>query len=77
MDKKIEMTADEANLLSNELIDKKIGDRITINGLGQIEIICSACLGEGEVPSDEDDGEGHVMRGVGIEKCICKIHDGE
>lgn len=34
---------------------------------------CEYCGGTGEVATDEDDGEGHIMRGVGTEKCICQI----
>lgn len=35
----------------------------------QVEIVCDECLGEGEVATDESDGEGHTMRGVGTRKC--------
>ncbi len=35
------------------------------------------CDGSGEIPCDEDDGEGHIMNGVGIQKCPCKIKDDE
>lgn len=30
------------------------------------------CDGSGEVACDEEDGEGHTMRGVGTEKCDCR-----
>lgn len=33
---------------------------------------CEHCHGTGEVATDEDDGEGHTMRGVGTQKCICQ-----
>lgn len=33
---------------------------------------CEHCHGSGEVATDEDDGEGHTMRGVGTQKCICQ-----
>lgn len=33
---------------------------------------CEHCFGSGEVATDEDDGEGHTMRGVGTQKCICQ-----
>jgi hypothetical protein len=33
---------------------------------------CEHCHGDGEVATDEDDGEGHTMRGVGSQKCICQ-----
>lgn len=36
------------------------------------EELCEWCEGTGEVATDEDDGEGHIMRGVGTKKCICK-----
>lgn len=35
---------------------------------------CAECGGTGEVATDEDDGEGHIMRGVGTAKCECQ-HD--
>ena len=34
---------------------------------------CEECHGEGEVSIDEDDGEGHIMSGVGTSKCECQI----
>lgn len=34
--------------------------------------VCEHCLGDGEIAQDEDDGEGHIMRGVNIKKCICQ-----
>ena len=37
-----------------------------------IEVVCSECRGTGEISVDEDDGQGHTMRGVGTQKCICK-----
>jgi len=33
---------------------------------------CEHCNGTGEVATDEDDGEGHIMQGVGAEKCLCQ-----
>jgi len=33
---------------------------------------CEYCHGTGEVATDESDGEGHIMRGVGTSKCICQ-----
>jgi hypothetical protein len=36
------------------------------------EGVCGWCLGEKEVSADVDDGEGHIQRGVGTEKCpVC------
>jgi len=37
------------------------------------EEVCAYCLGTGEVSTDVDDGEGHMMHGVGTEKCICQV----
>lgn len=38
--------------------------------------MCEDCHDEGEVSTDESDGEGHIMRGVGSQKCHCKSrHD--
>jgi len=34
--------------------------------------VCEYCNGTGEIATDEDDGEGHTMRGVGTRKCICQ-----
>lgn len=36
------------------------------------ETRCEECRGTGEVSTDEDDGEGHTMQGVGTEKCLCQ-----
>ena len=41
----------------------------------EVEDVCAFCLGEGEYSTDESDGEGHVMRGVGTQKCHCKMPD--
>lgn len=44
----------------------------------EVEEVCAWCLGEGEYSTDEDDGEGHTMRGVGTAKCPCtRPTDGE
>lgn len=37
--------------------------------------MCEDCYDEGEVSTDESDGEGHIMRGVGTRKCHCKNRD--
>ena len=34
---------------------------------------CEDCGGTGEISTDESDGEGHIMRGVGSKKCHCRI----
>ena len=33
---------------------------------------CTYCGGTGEVATDESDGEGHIMAGVGTQTCICQ-----
>lgn len=33
------------------------------------EYVCTYCGGEGYIATDEEDGEGHTMRGVGRERC--------
>jgi len=33
---------------------------------------CAKCGGTGEVATDESDGEGNIMRGVGTAKCGCQ-----
>jgi hypothetical protein len=37
--------------------------------------VCEFCEGTGLVSVDESDGEGHMMRGVGTEKCICQLEE--
>lgn len=38
------------------------------------EELCEYCGGTGEIATDVDDGEGHIMRGVGdLKPCICQI----
>ena len=72
------MTTSEAQELSEKLADvvsdESIGEIIPINEYPSvsIEIVCSECLGTGELSIDEDDGEGHIARGVGSRKCSCK-----
>jgi len=56
----------------NKLQRLKSDGAITI-GVRTTEFICDDCDGEGEVSTDEDDGEGHTMRGVGLRKCHCQI----
>ena len=47
----------------------------TIYGVDPYEDdVCGYCGGTGELACDESDGEGHIQRGVGIEKCICQIN---
>lgn len=35
--------------------------------------MCGECEDTGEIATDEEDGEGHTMRGVGTRKCPCKV----
>ncbi len=42
----------------------------------QVENVCEYCRGDGEVSVDETDGEGHMMSGVGTEKCECRLDEG-
>ena len=55
------------------------GGYVAIYGLEQRENPdwCEYCGGTGEVSVDEQDGEGHTMRGVGSQKCICRIKEPE
>jgi hypothetical protein len=39
------------------------------------EGVCKFCEGTGEVSVDESDGEGHIMKGTGTQKCICTLQD--
>ena len=39
------------------------------------EVKCDYCGGSGRIATDESDGEGHIMQGVGREKCICQIEN--
>lgn len=41
------------------------------------EETCGYCLGEGEVSCDERDESGNIMRGVGTQKCICRVKEQE
>lgn len=72
------MTTSEVQELSEQLADEvseaSIGTQIMIKNDPDvvIEIVCSECLGTGEVSEDIDDGEGHLQRGVGTRKCTCK-----
>jgi hypothetical protein len=40
--------------------------------MGEAPPECEICGDTGEVPCDEEDGEGHTMRGVSTRKCICR-----
>lgn len=43
----------------------------------EVEEVCAFCLGDGEVSTDEQDGEGHTMRGVGTQTCPCSVKEPE
>lgn len=34
---------------------------------------CAECGGDGEVSCDETDRDGNIERGVGTQKCICRV----
>lgn len=36
--------------------------------------VCEYCEGTGVMSTNESDGEGHIMLGVGTRKCICQIN---
>lgn len=36
---------------------------------------CLICGGTGEVPADEDDGEGHIANGTLTQKCVCQLSE--
>jgi len=41
-----------------------------------VKELCEYCEGTGEISTDVDDGEGHIMHGAGDkEPCICKIKE--
>jgi len=51
-------------------------DRQEQAGQTPIQVKCDFCDGDGERSTDVDDGEGHLMRGVGDKvKCICQIKE--
>lgn len=63
----------EDDLIGDELVEFR-GATMTLSEAYKIiigEMVCEYCEGTGEMACDEDDGEGHIMRGVGTTKCIC------
>lgn len=48
--------------------------QFTIKGTDEGE--CVDCEGTGTVSCDETDGSGNIERGVGTQKCLCKVDDG-
>lgn len=64
--------------LQQDLYDGKMSKDEILNGASQGKINisnylrCRYCHDEGEVVTDESDGEGHIMSGVGREKCLCQ-----
>lgn len=76
MSNKIRLTSEDIKTLCEKLVDAYERDeqdfQILLNESRLVlffEVVCDECLGEGEVSTDVDDGEGHTMRGVGTEKC--------
>ena len=59
--------------------DDKVWENGFCEGCGQPAEIrkfdCEICQDTGEVSTDEDDGEGHIQRGVGTQKCECRFND--
>ena len=43
----------------------------------EVEEVCSQCFGTGEISTDERNSDGNWERGVGTEKCHCKITEQE
>lgn len=41
----------------------------------QMSLECELCLGDGVVPADEEDGEGHTAAGTESKTCLCQIND--
>lgn len=37
--------------------------------------VCEICGGSGYVQVDLDDGEGHIMKGVEVEECVCQLKE--
>lgn len=73
---KIVVEADHENNARSEaqsFLEEELADLdATFNIKTVDEGECIYCGGEGEVATDEDDGEGHIMRGVGTQKCVCQ-----
>lgn len=64
-------TIPEAMFQAQSLLIKHLPHSLVLRAR-TAERVCLYCLGEGEIATDEDDGEGNMMRGVGVEKCICQ-----
>jgi len=60
-------TEEEAITLAGEQLIEETGHDWNID-----EGECALCDGTGEVSTDESDGEGHIMSGVGTQKCVCQ-----
>ena len=59
--------------IKGEYGDYEVDGQLLEEVLIQSGQLCGECGGSGEVSVDEDDGEGHLMRGVGTRKCICQV----
>ena len=67
-------TEDEATEQAYDALNEMpITPQFTITSIEEGE--CATCGGTGEVATDEDDGEGHIMRGVGTQKCECQTEE--
>lgn len=64
-------TEEEATASAYDTLDEAGGLQFTITSTEEGE--CAICGGDGTVPCDEVDAEGNIERGVGTEKCICRI----
>lgn len=48
---------------------KRVAHCVDCQAECQVDEVCETCRGTGEIDTDESDGEGHTMRGVGTTKC--------
>ena len=65
------------DLRAGELVVERDGYAFKHDTIFMQDDICEECGGTGEVHFDESDGEGHIMRGTGTQKCICQLDDTE
>jgi hypothetical protein len=63
--------------INNLILEEQEFSRKEIEAMPEPESpdVCEFCNGTGEVSVDESDGEGHIMNGVGTQKCICRLQD--
>lgn len=67
-------TEDEAKEKAYDALNDT-GAQFTITSTEEGE--CAECGGTGEVSCDESDGEGHIMHGVGTQKCLCQTKEAD